>query len=195
MKYFSALLMMPLLIYSCESNSGKPGNNETDTASVANTIVKNDSVSAVEAIHGFLNWYKEELIPLSRINLVDQVPGKNYSVNLDSCRKFISELEESGNFTPGYLAEKMKRFEEKKKELEADPQTEGPPYGFEFDQVMLVQDIDSELDSLPSFKVVQASVNTDTALVDFTLYYEYEFMLLKENGNWLVNRILLVGDE
>lgn len=195
MKYFSSLFMIALIISSCGSGDRKQGNTETDTVLVENPVVKNDSVLAVEATHRFLSWYKDQLIPLSRINLVDQVPGKNYAVNMDSCRKFISKLKQSGYFTAGYLAEKMKRFEEKKKALESDPQTEGPPYGFEFDQVMLVQDIDSELDSLASFNVVQESVSTDTALVDFTLYYEYEFMLVRQNANWLIDRILLVGDE
>lgn len=195
MKYLSFLFMTGLLISSCEGGDTKSANHETDSVLVENLVVKNDSVLVVETIHQFLSWYKEELIPLSRINLVDQLPGKNYAVNMDSCRKFISALEQSGYFTPGYLAEKMKRFEEKKKALESDPQTEGPPYGFEFDQVMLVQDIDSELDSLGSFNVVKTSVSTDTALVDFTLYYEYECMLVMQNTNWLIERILLVGDE
>lgn len=195
MKYLSFLFMTGLLISSCESGDTKSANHETDSVLAESPVVKNDSILVVEATHRFLSWYKDQLIPLSRINLVDQVPGKNYAVNMDSCRKFISALEQSGYFTPGYLAEKMKGFEEKKKALESDPQTEGPPYGFEFDQVMLVQDIDSELDSLGSFSVVQTSVRTDTALVDFTLYYEYEFMLVRQSGNWLIDRILLVGDE
>jgi hypothetical protein len=64
---------------------------------------------------------------------------------------------------PGWLHQissirKEKVLKRRKDELQANPQNEGPPYGFEFDQVMMVQDIDSELDSLPRFKVVSTHV-------------------------------------
>ena len=186
MKLFLLLLSFSAVLFSCNSS---PDKKTEETAGV-----KIDSATAVRTTLDFLKWYDEHAIHLMQIGLVDQTPGHNYFVTMDSCRKLLDELNASGYLTHHFLEEKGKDFQQKKTELEKNPQNEGPPYGFEADPILMSQELDLELDSLPSIKIVSAKVFADSALVDFVLNYEYEFKILKEDGSSRIDRILLVGD-
>jgi hypothetical protein len=104
-----------LILFGCtSSDNAKEEQAATDLSSTNEAIPASDSAQAVTATLNFLNWYRDNMIRLSHINLVDQSPGKNYSVMMDSCEKFLKALNASGMVTSNFIHQKRKSFEEKK---------------------------------------------------------------------------------
>ena len=57
--------------------------------------------------------------------------------------------------TAQYLAEWRQFFRERNEGFRLSPQSEGPPTGFEYDLVMLTQDVDIRLASLGDLKLIK----------------------------------------
>jgi hypothetical protein len=157
--------------------------------------VANDSVALIDTAKAYFRWYDANMNRLAQINMVRQQEGTPYSVDSAGCERFLDELRKSGLVTEGYLNRFRADFQRYQKQFEMEPQTEGPPMGFDFDPVMKSQEPDVDLDSIPNARILSSHVTNDTGFVDMALYYEFEVALLKEKDGWKVERILLVGDE
>ncbi len=143
----------------------------------------------------FLTWYKTQLPALSRILLVNQSPGKPYSVNLKNGEQYLVYLKSSHLLTNTYLNEWRTFFKERDAGFRFSPQSEGPPTGFEYDLVMLSQEVDLQMASLKSLKIDRITIAKNRATVELTLLGAYEFRLVKQNGRWMINEILNTGEE
>jgi hypothetical protein len=177
-----------VIVSSCTSGNA---DHEENTP----PITVSDSVALIDTAKAFFRWYDANMNRLAQIHMVNQVEGTPYSVDSAGCEQFLDELRKSGLVTEGYLNRHRADFQRYQRQFEAEPQTEGPPMGFDWDPVMKSQEPDVDLDSIPNAHIVFAHVANDTGLVDMALYYEFEVALLKDNGGWKVERILFVGDE
>ncbi|MVM38001.1 hypothetical protein GO730_11015 [Spirosoma sp. HMF3257] len=127
--------------------------------------------------------------------LVNQQPGKNYSVNAKNGERYLAYLKSSRLLTDKYLNEWRTYFKERQAGFQASPQNEGPPTGFEYDLVMLSQDVDQQLNSLKSLKINSVKIRQNRASVTFFLLEDYEFRLVRQNNRWLINEILNLSAE
>lgn len=158
-------------------------------------VMATDSVQATQTVLTFLNWYKNNIHTASRIPLVNQQTGKPYSVNLKNGERYLACLRNSNLLTDRYLNEWRTYFKERNEGFRLNPQTEGPPTGFDYDLVMLTQDVDMELASLKSLKIERVKVVKTHATVTFVLLDTYEFRLVRGTNRWLIDKILNLSQE
>lgn len=192
MKCLLIALAWPLLLAGVPTNQQRPGfvfPPRLATNSVG------DSQRASQTVVAFLSWYKTHLLPISRILLVNQLPDKPYSVNLKNGERYLAYLNSSHLLTDTYLSEWRTYFRERDAGFRLSPQSEGPPNGFEYDLVMLSQEVDQQMASLKSLKIDKVTIVKNRATVELTLLGSYEFRLVKQNSRWLINEILNIGAE
>jgi len=159
------------------------------------TLPVSESQQARQTVVAFLNWYKVHFQAVSHILLVNQLPGKPYSVNIKNGERYLTYLNSSHLLTDAYLSEWRTYFKERDAGFRLSPQSEGPPTGFEYDLVMLSQEVDSQMASLKSLKIDKVTIVKNRATVALTLLGSYEFRLVRQNGRWLINEILNIGAE
>ena len=192
MKFVSAIIIWATLSSGMLTNKRIPI-FAAPSRSVAAAI--GDSQRASQTVILFLNWYKVHLQTISRITLVNQSPGKPYSVNLNNGERYLTYLRGSHLLTEAYLGEWRTYFKERDAGFQLSPQYEGPPIGFEYDLVMLNQEVDLQLASLKSLKIDKVTIVSNKATVELTLFGSYEFRLVRRNDRWMINEILNIGAE
>ena len=167
----------------------------TQPNSVRVTVTANESAQASQTVVTFLNWYKNHIQAANRIPLVNQKAGKPYSVNLPNGERYLAYLKSSHLLTDAYLNEWRIFFREQNEGFRKSPQTEGPPTGFDYDLVLLTQDVDMMLASLKSLKINKVTSVKNRATVAFTLFDAYEFRMIRSGNDWLINEILNISQE
>ena len=154
-----------------------------------------DAQQARQTVVSFLAWYKNHIQEANRIPLVNQTGGKPYSVNLKNGERYLTYLKSSQLLTDAYLNQWRTFFKERQAGFRQSPQSEGPPTGFDYDLVMLNQDVDMQFAGLKSLKMGKVVIRNNKATVGFTLLDTYEFRLVRQNGRWLINEILNQSQE
>ncbi|QMW07026.1 hypothetical protein H3H32_20315 [Spirosoma foliorum] len=154
-----------------------------------------DSATAAQTVRTFLTWYKNHIQAANRIPLVNQQAGKPYSVNIQNGERYLTYLKSSQLLTDSYLNGWRTFFKERQESFRISPQTEGPPTGFDYDLVMLNQDVDMQLASLKSLKIKRVTIDRQQAVVMCVLFDTYEFRLVHDANQWLINEILNVSQE
>jgi len=167
----------------------------TESASSPDNRLSPDEAQARQTVISFLNWYKNNIQEANRIQLVNQTQGKPYSVNLKNGERYLTYLKSSQLLTDAYLNQWRVFFKERQEGFRQSPQDEGPPTGFDYDLVLLTQDVDMQLAALKSMKMGKAVISNGKATVEFTLQDAYEFRLMRRNGRWLINEILNQSQE
>jgi hypothetical protein len=140
-----------------------------------------------QAVRSFLYWYRNNIDRLNKIQLVDQSPGKPYSVNKTNVAKYLVELKKSGFLGKKFLKSIEHYIDICDANLLKIKQTEGPPEGFDMDMVLLMQDYESDFKLLDKAK---ASSLTKTK-IKFTFASEnfLVFRMAQIKGKWFVESI------
>ena len=163
--------------------------------SAANVVPTPDAQQASQTVRSFLQWYKTHMQAVNRFPLVNQQAGKPYSVNPKNGERYLAYLKSSHLLTDAYLNQWRTYFTERNAGFRLNPQDEGPPDGFEYDLVMLTQDVDKQLTALKSLKINKVTIVKNKATVVLSLLGAYEFRLIRQNDRWLINEILNTGEE
>jgi hypothetical protein len=159
------------------------------------SVISPETQQAGQTVVAFLHWYKTHMQAVNRFPLVNQQAGKPYSVNFKNGEQYLACLKSSHLLTDAYLSQWRTYFNERNTGFRLSPQDEGPPAGFEYDLVMLTQDVDKQLASLKSVKISKVAVVKNRATVVLTLLDAYEFRLIRQNNHWLINEILNLSQE
>ncbi len=154
---------------------------------------KNDPARTAVA---FLKWYRDHLSELNRIRLVNQ-PGSGgdstqvYSVNHAGTEAYLAALERSGYVSRRYLDAWREYFRQGDQSFRADPQSEGPPRGFDYDFVFQSQDYMTELTQMEQLTAtpLPAAPGQATLLVAFPTGHQLRFWLAAAGNAWLIDRI------
>ncbi|MBD0260223.1 MAG: hypothetical protein ICV83_31290 [Cytophagales bacterium] len=144
----------------------------------------------------FLKWYRDHLSELNRITLVNQ-PGAGgdstqvYSVNRAGTEAYLAALGRSGYVSPRYLDAWHAYFRQCEQSFRADPQSEGPPRGFDYDFVFGSQDYGTELTQMEQLTVtpLPAAPGQPMLLVAFPTGHQLRFWLAAAGNGWLIDRI------
>lgn len=179
------------LASACQSRSA----SRTEQAPTALPIITADSATAAQTVLTFLTWYKNHIQAANQIQLVNQEAGKSYSVNIQNGERYLTYLKSSQLLTDSYLNGWRTFFKERQAGFRISPQTEGPPTGFDYDLVMLNQDVDMQLTSLKSLKIKRVKINKQQAFVTCVLFDTYEFRLVRDTNRWRINEILNLSQE
>lgn len=76
-----------------------------------------------------------------------------------------------------------------------NPQNDGPPYGFEYDLVLMTQEVDQAMDAIDNIKVTDVNESGDSAVVKVDIMTKLGFTLTKANGKWLIDDISNIEGE
>lgn len=82
---------------------------------------------ATHTVLNFLRWYKTNIGAISKIFLVNQQPGKNYSVNSKNGEHYLTYLKSSHLLTAKYLNSWRTYFKERQAGFQANPRMKGHP--------------------------------------------------------------------
>ncbi|WP_420150214.1 hypothetical protein, partial [Spirosoma sp.] len=189
---------LPLLLFGKNLLNDITASDQSEEEYVATAVEEapdTDSTAVTQTVLDFLHWYKANLQSISQIDLVNQQPGENYSVNARNSDRYLTYLKTSELLTENYINEWRTFFQDRQAGFLATPQQEGLPTGFDYDLVMLTQNIDMLMDSLETVKVNSVQTGQNQASVQFFLLEEYEFRLVKEHDRWLINEILNLSAE
>ena len=192
MKILLATITWVLLFLSFFENKCKATSDINFVDETSNTT---DSQQARQTVLDFLTWYKKNIAAINRFPLVNQKGEEPYSVNLKNGERYLGYLKKSNLLTDKYLDNWRQYFKERNEGFRQNPENEGPPTGFEYDLVLLSQDVDMQLDSLSSLKIKKITVLNNSAKVKFKLIEEYQFELLRRNNRWMINNILNLSQE
>ena len=192
MKILLATITWALLFLSFFENKCKATSDINFVDETSNTT---DSQQARQTVLDFLTWYKKNISAINRFPLVNQKGEEPYSVNLKNGARYLGYLKKSNLLTDKYLDNWRQYFKERNEGFRQNPENEGPPTGFEYDLVLLSQDVDMQLNSLSSLKINKITVLNNSSKVNFKLIEEYQFQLVRRNNRWMINNILNLSQE
>ena len=192
-----ALLLNALVMLSCGQDKKEAAIPEGTSTEVTDSVLKKELDNSIIT---FLNWYDQHIDKLAAIalvnnaSLVQEDTTKYYSVNFKNTEKYLKVLQQSGLFSPKYMADKRLYFKECQHHFEQERQYDGPPSGFDYDLVMKAQDFD-RASLVQHYKAKNIVVNHNTARLtaDFDYGYQLQFTLSKVGDVWIIDDITNAG--
>ncbi|RBL88124.1 hypothetical protein DF182_31890 [Chitinophaga flava] len=147
---------------------------------------QNDPASTVKKLFTLLDNPKS---PVNKENqCFKEVDGLDIlKLNKPYIKEYLNNLKNTGLFSPAYLAEKEKYYQQ----MEKDIKKEGYASGRDADEYTLSQDPPETkeiMEALQKSKPV-ISGNTATVPLSFKNRYKLIYKLVKVNNNWLINDI------
>ncbi len=165
--------------------------NEKTESNIDEQLTNKESFNTVK---DFLNWYKNNYKTVNQLNLVKNKDvnydsTKIYSVNFEESEKYLKKLKSSGFISDNYINKWRKYFKEHDEYFKKNPQNDGPPYGFEYDFVLLTQEIEKTLESIDKIKLVNVKESDKNSVVKIDITIRLCFSLSKSDGKWLIDNI------
>lgn len=190
-----------VFIIACQSNNSKTNAISKVDSKQDITIDKlAQDKESVKTVIGFLNWYKKNYAVVNQIILVNNCgedfdSTKFYSVNFNATEKYLKLLNSSGFISEIYLQEWRDYFKKQDEYLKKNPQNDGPPYGFEYDLVLLTQEIDVTIDAITNPQIIDVKETNNNSTVKIDIMMKLNFSLSKIKGKWLIGHIDNLGIE
>ena len=184
-----------VIMIGCRNNSRIDASiqeyNEKTESNIDETLTNKESLNTVI---DFLNWYKNNYETVNQLNLVKNKgvnydSTKFYSVNFEESEKYLKKLKSSGFISDNYINKWRKYFKEHDEYLKKNPQNDGPPYGFDYDFVLLTQEIDKTIESNVKLKLLDIKESNESSIVKIDIMMRLSFSLSKCNGKWLIDNI------
>lgn len=184
-----------VIMIGCRNNSRIDASiqeyNEKTESNIDETYTNKESLNTVI---DFLNWYKNNYETVNQLNLVKNKgvnydSTKFYSVNFEESEKYLKKLKSSGFISDNYINKWRKYFKEHDEYLKKNPQNDGPPYGFDYDFVLLTQEIDKTIESNVKLKLLDIKESNESSIVKIDIMMRLSFSLSKCNGKWLIDNI------
>ena len=186
------LLISFTLLIACHSKS-KSENAESQLIKEASA--KNlETHESLQTVISFLKWYRANYKEVNSYEWVNYMESMNdstkyYSVNFAETDKYLEKMKSSTLLSVEYLETRKSHFIQCEKNFQKNPQTDGPPEGFDYDLVLLTQEIDETLSSIEKPIVIKVSESSEKATVNINIYMKLSFTLTKLNGKWLIDKI------
>lgn len=198
------VLMFTLLVMmSCQTNtpvSSTGATNDVPGTSGGNAGEESLNKEPVKTVVEFLRWYKRDHGSVDQMHLVqhagvDYDSTKFYAVNFVGTENYLAQVKSSGYVSEKYLNTWRAYFKEQEDFMIKNPQNDGPPYGFEYDLVLMTQEVDQAMDAIDNIKVTDVNESGDSAVVKVDIMTKLGFTLTKANGKWLIDDISNIEGE
>ncbi|MBI2416497.1 MAG: hypothetical protein HYV28_01040 [Ignavibacteriales bacterium] len=146
----------------------------------------------------FMKWYKKNYDSIIAIEMVNNLPNtknydstKFYSVNFAGTEKYLNYLKSSGYVSDKYLDYWRANFKKSENNFKKHPVNDGIVEGFEYDFVLLTQEIEDALRMIETAKVVKGKIQNGKAEVHLKLdkSWIYNYKLSFNGKKWLIDSI------
>ncbi len=148
-----------------------------------------DSTKAIQTIQQFLFWYKKNYWEVNKTGLSFVNKKGFYEVDSAACARYLDLLMDSGYLSSNYKKLWQDYFYSKAEWWKINPQTEGPPEGFDYDLVLLTQEPELFFDKPDSLLYKVEEITPTLAVIsvkaDWTLFFE----MTDEKGKWKIDYI------
>ena len=169
------------------SNAAIEGNDSDVDASTVTQM----EATQVPIVIDFLKWYKEKYHEISTLSLVN-TSEEYYSVDLSECEAYLNLLQSSGYVSFRYIEQMRSYFETYFEKYKTALYTDGPPDGFDYDLVLLTQEVDDTMQAIEHIKILECAIIDSThqkvkvdimpSILTFSLSYNQE-------TGWLIDNI------
>ena len=161
--------------------------------------------SPLNTVHQFLTWYSQHREQLNTMPFVpasvDGDTANTYAVDFKVVGSYLGQLQSSGNLSPAFLLAQRNYFQRCQDYLQTHLQTDGAPFGLDYDRILYTQDAESQVQLVLRSKPVSIIIQSDTAQVSYH-WQESEmsegppltFSLAQDKGRWLITAIRPVSD-
>ena len=157
---------------------------------IADDIDVNDKSTKEKTYYNACRWYAENYSELNDIfNKIvdfDFEGGGYYEINMENVYLYIAKFKNSGYFSDNYIKNLENSFEEIKKNLEENKQSDGTVDGMEADWFLATQEIDYYISMINEMK-----------LKDIVLYGDEgdSLCISNEAGESVILEVKKYGDE
>lgn len=159
----------------------------------------------VSVTQSFLIWYRDHYAKLNEFKTirggVDPDSGAdegNYHVDFKEVDRYIAFLRGSGCLSERLLQGERQTFVEGEKHFLAEPENDGPPYGFDYDHFFLTQEaFEDDLADVGKIDFAVMPLGDGHTQVTFYLpltNIRYAYYLRRIDGVWKIDRIAQVGE-
>lgn len=191
------LCIIVFCIYSCANNNNENSSLvseiKKDSLVESSASMSNNKGEVEKRVSNFLIWYKQKYDTLASIALVT-IPDNDkgyYSINVNNTEEYIKVFSKSGFVTGKFLRTQREYFKNCNEQMQKEKQSNGPPIGLEHDLILLTQDIDNTLSEINKANMHDYNETENAASINVSLLNELKFSLIKENNNWLIDKIEL----
>lgn len=185
---FIQLICVVLFVTSCQAQVKK---QEKNIANNKQEIVREAPITFIKR---FLVWYKDNYTQLNSLEIVKKDDKDNYTVDFNKSKLYLANLNKGGFFDEEFISNLSKHFDKCEKRFTEDPQNDGPPQGFDYDLILLTQDIQSVFDKISTLKIIEEKATDNKASVKIDVDMRLDFKLKYFNG-WRIYEIENLGLE
>ena len=169
---------------------------ESHVSDLENFTASASTATQIEAIQtpiviDFLKWYKKKYHEISTLSLVN-TSEEHYYVDLSECEAYLNILKSSGCVSFKYIEQMRTYFKTYFEQYKTALYTDGPPNGFDYDLILLTQEVDDTMQAIEHIKIMECVIIDSThqkvkvdimpSILTFSLSYN------KETG-WLIDNI------
>ena len=193
MKYQLFIFLAGLTLFSCKNTTTTDTGAATEELSKDNGLDDDPDLLAItDLIHGFYKWYEANGNALANINYVKA--GKSTTLDAAKLAAYHALLKQSGGISQAYIDADIAYL----KNLEAtawktENANEEPLTGLDFERLFCAQDWD--INYWTTAPVYVDGLGTDKVKANLTgveggSERTQNFELVKENGKWLISKII-----
>lgn len=143
-----------------------------------------DRISTV--IKGFYRWYHDKYDEINSFQLVPNAGNKSslqYRVDFSAVKKYLGKLRSSGFLARQFLEREYQYYRSCDRIMLSRKQTDGPPYGLEYDRILMTQEIDYEMQEVLKARVRDIEIKGNRASASI---YRYQLHLTRDSGKWRI---------
>jgi len=198
-KIFLLFTMYTIVFVSIAFNQNEHILNDKKNRTTLAEIANDTSHKASETVIIFLQWYRKNYETIGKIKLVNNLPNdedydstKHYSVNRDGIDKYLDCMKSSGYLSSKYIDYWKEKFIKGEEYLEKEPMIdEMPPNGFDYDFVLLTQEMDYVFKMLDKAKIKYENIIDNAAEVHLAINEKwiYDYRLSYDGKKWLIDSI------
>lgn len=177
--YLMAILMG---LVACDGKTTTTEGNGQDSTQTETA----DAPGPDKVVLDFLKWYKQNEAAFAKIETVKQEEGQPQEISPEGTEEYLAKLKSSGFISDAYLDAERAEFKKLAADYAADPQTDGPPAGFDYDRVLLAQD----WNDLDQTKITGMSQDGFKAEVKADIGGILKISLSQVGGHWAIDKIV-----
>ena len=148
-----------------------------------------DSVIIQNNVRAFLRWYRDNYKQAKTFRLTYPDERGTYQVDRNACKNFLAFLKSSSYISDEYIRLWQEYFDGKAEYFKENPQSVGPPEGFEFDLVLISQEPELIFQALENLNFQIIELTEKNAILQISGDWGYEIELSKTGDRWLIDYI------
>ena len=184
MKYFSFSFLSACVSFLLLTSGVSPNKYK-----VVKPAIDVDSVKVAGVITSFVLWYKSSYFEIHKMPLTYTNNEGQYRVDTNATEIYLARLKSSGYISDNYIRDWRQYFASRALSFVENPQTEGPPEGFDFDLVVLTQEPELLWENIHSAKFSIIEETRNAAVVQVDGEWSHIFELSKTGEKWQIDYI------